>query len=160
VSDLQVGDTVMIDGLKAAADLNGSLAKLEEWESEVGRWRVCLASSEEAKRVKPENLTKVDEAIEEADVDEPAKGKQARKAAKPLHADVQDIVERICDAAMMRRHVADAGFDESKMPLHSLNRPSIKEGLTWLRAIEQELLKPTPRPESLTLLSQSFFQGR
>jgi len=76
-----------------------------------------------------------------------------------MHADIQALVERVCDVAMMVRHVETSGFDARGVRLENLTTFNIKQGLTWLRAIEQELLKIAPSPESLAALSQSCFKA-
>eukprot|EP00929_Paragymnodinium_shiwhaense_P057204 TRINITY_DN28622_c0_g1_i2.p1 TRINITY_DN28622_c0_g1~~TRINITY_DN28622_c0_g1_i2.p1 ORF type:complete len:499 (-),score=139.32 TRINITY_DN28622_c0_g1_i2:143-1639(-) len=55
---LKPGMEVRIDGLKKATDLNGSTAKLKEFDAHTGRWRVQLSESGELKALKPENLFK------------------------------------------------------------------------------------------------------
>lgn len=55
-ASLQVDDTVLIEGLKAAAELNGCLGVIEAWDHETSRWRVRVKSTGEAKRIKAENL--------------------------------------------------------------------------------------------------------
>lgn len=84
----------------------------------------------------------------------PEKESPAKRRRTQLHEDICSFVERICDVDMMQRHAALKGFE---LPgREQLSRLNIKEGLTWLRAIEQELLKPSPSTESLASFGQSF----
>lgn len=100
------------------------------------------------------NAEIVDKGGAEAKGEEAAAQSPRKRPRTELHADVQALVSRVCDAEMMRRHAASCGFDEPG--LQQLSRLSIKEGLTWLRAIEQELLRTNPSPEALGSLSRSF----
>lgn len=81
------------------------------------------------------------------------------RTTKAMHADIQALVERVCDVKMMARHVETSGFDARGVRLENLTTFNIKQGLTWLRAVEQELLKIAPSPESLASLSQSCFKA-
>lgn len=58
---LQVGARATIEGLQGAVDLNGQTALLQRWDSSSGRWVVLLEASATEKRVRPENLTRLNE---------------------------------------------------------------------------------------------------
>lgn len=101
--------------------------------------------------------------IEGLDVDgEADASRPAKRARTPqlLHADIQALVERICDVEALKEHVKASDFHEKEMNLETLEVFAIKQGLTWLRAIEQELLKiGGGSPDSLAQLSQSCFKA-
>merc|ERR1719272_445585 len=62
---------------------------------------------------------------------------------------------------MIQKYVETCSFDDKRsLSVEKLTAFDIKQSLTWLRAIEQELLKlGGPNPESLTALSQSCFKA-
>lgn len=90
-----------------------------------------------------------------AGIDAEGESRPSKKARTELHADLQALVECICDDALLRKYVETSSFDERGLQLDKVTVFSIKQGLTWLRAIEQELLKLTPNPESLAQLTKS-----
>jgi len=55
MSKIKPGVTVVISGLKGAAELNGKEGKCKDWNEEKGRWNVQLPGGE-LKALKPENL--------------------------------------------------------------------------------------------------------
>lgn len=85
--------------------------------------------------------------------------KRARPAG-PLYNDaLRGLVELLVDVDMMRTQVEEVGYDAGAAPLAELNRDKVREGLTWLNALERELQKPNANPTSLEMLSASFFKA-
>eukprot|EP00929_Paragymnodinium_shiwhaense_P079978 TRINITY_DN41697_c0_g2_i1.p1 TRINITY_DN41697_c0_g2~~TRINITY_DN41697_c0_g2_i1.p1 ORF type:complete len:648 (-),score=151.65 TRINITY_DN41697_c0_g2_i1:120-2063(-) len=82
----------------------------------------------------------------------------AKKSQTSLYRDIQDLIGLLCNSSVLEEEMDKAGFDLIKIPLATLQRSSIREGMTWLRAIERELQKPTPMERSLQTLSKSFFK--
>uniref|UniRef100_A0A516AG81 Poly [ADP-ribose] polymerase n=1 Tax=Lingulaulax polyedra TaxID=160621 RepID=A0A516AG81_LINPO len=74
-----------------------------------------------------------------------------------LDSDSEELVGLICDVDMMKRQVEDLGCDTERLPLGKVSKDMVREGFTWLRAIELELRKPNPRQSSIAKLSCSFF---
>eukprot|EP00927_Polykrikos_kofoidii_P071125 TRINITY_DN67450_c0_g1_i1.p1 TRINITY_DN67450_c0_g1~~TRINITY_DN67450_c0_g1_i1.p1 ORF type:complete len:980 (+),score=203.01 TRINITY_DN67450_c0_g1_i1:59-2941(+) len=76
-----------------------------------------------------------------------------------FYKEVQDFVCLICDSTMMSSEIEEAGVDLSKMPLEKIERSVIREGLTWLKALEREMQKPCPSADSIKMLTKSFFKS-
>jgi len=146
------GDTVLLQGLQGRADLNGENGIVLGFDPEAARCCVQLVKNGEQMNVRLVNL----KLVEKYDASRPAK---RAKTAPQLHADIQALVERICDVEEMKKHVERCDFHEEAMHLDKLDMFCIKQGLTWLRAIEQEMLKISPSQESLAQLSKSCFKA-
>jgi len=105
----------------------------------------------------PDSSSNLPDNLEEqtliAHVDEPPP-KRARVAAPP---EIQKLMGLICNLDALKAAVRDVGYDLDRTPLEQLERNTLREAFTWLKAIESELGKPTPNERSLTILSSSFF---
>lgn len=89
-----------------------------------------------------------------------AKPPKRPRPVGPVHDEaVRHLVELLCDVDMMRTQVEEVGYDAHTAPLANLNREKVREGLTWLNAIQRELQKPVANPTSLEMLSGSFFKA-
>lgn len=70
VASLSPGALVRLQGLRAAAHLNGEKARLIRLDSDTGRWEVRMLKSMESKAIKPDNLEPQDS--DDEDQQEPA----------------------------------------------------------------------------------------
>jgi len=85
------------------------------------------------------------------------RGALVKRVAVPLGSDESGLVDLICDACMMRRQMERLGYDAGRAPLEGVSKDTVREGFTWLRALERELKKPAPDHACLGKLSRSFF---
>lgn len=65
---------------------------------------------------------------------------------------------RIADFDKLQRAAYDAGYNAISVPLSKVSKDMVREGFTWLKAIDGEMVKKTPKPEILEALSRSFYE--
>lgn len=78
-------------------------------------------------------------------------------AMEPPSQEVLALLSRICDVDMMQRHLFEMGYDAFKVPVGRVSRDMVREGHTWLKAIEGELYKVEPKATALASLSTKFY---
>ena len=65
--DIDKGDTVIIDGLLKASELNGKVGVVVDFDSSSGRYKVELEGSQDTKRIKRCNLLGVSDLADDYD---------------------------------------------------------------------------------------------
>eukprot|EP00913_Durusdinium_trenchii_P034973 g32715.t1 len=72
--------------------------------------------------------------------------------------EVLDLLQQVANLDELQRWAFAGGYDAVTVPLSKVTKSMVREGFTWLKAIERELAKPEPPTESLEALSQSFYK--
>lgn len=71
---------------------------------------------------------------------------------------VLELLRSMASVDALQRNVFASGFDIVGKPLSKVSKDMIREGFTWLKAIELELSRRPPSLEALEKLSSSFYK--
>lgn len=86
---------------------------------------------------------------------EEGKKEEIKQKASSLHIKVQDLLNLIYNRNFISQQIIDIGYDENKLPLGKLGKPTILKGFSILKKIEQ-VLKGT-LDEDLNDLSSQYY---
>eukprot|EP00747_Dinoflagellata_sp_TGD_P209298 gnl/TRDRNA2_/TRDRNA2_82691_c0_seq1.p1 gnl/TRDRNA2_/TRDRNA2_82691_c0~~gnl/TRDRNA2_/TRDRNA2_82691_c0_seq1.p1 ORF type:complete len:483 (+),score=122.05 gnl/TRDRNA2_/TRDRNA2_82691_c0_seq1:93-1541(+) len=87
------------------------------------------------------------------------RGPAAPQVLAPAPVELHELLGMIGDSMAMKRHVAEFGADMAKLPLGKFPVNTVRNGFTWLKALEGELLKESPSEGILKSLSSFFYRA-